>query len=65
MSDRSSFVSLGVVLAVAATPLAAQDRFQIYGYLDFEANWSDVSSEARNVSFDLQKLTVVKRLRDR
>ena len=56
MRTRSS---LAMLLAVVTTPVAAQDRFQIYGYLDFEATWSDVTDEARNVSFDLHHVSVV------
>lgn len=59
MPARSSLPLAPVLLALAATPLVAQDRFQIYGYLDFETTWSDASSEARNLSFDLQHISVV------
>jgi hypothetical protein len=59
MRDGVPGAVLGVVLALAATPLAGQERFQIYGYLDFEADWSDVSAETRNVSFDLHKFSVL------
>ncbi len=61
--DRSAFVFLCVVLGVAVAPLAAQERFRIYGYLDLEADWSDVTSEARNLSFDVHHFSVVNSFR--
>ena len=63
MQGRSSLLFFGMVLALVAAPVAAQDRHQIYGYLDFEATWSDVDSESRNISFDLRHISLVNTFR--
>ena len=59
MHGRASLPSLALIVAVVAGPVAAQDRHQIYGYLDFETTWSEATSESRNISFDLRHLALV------